>query len=313
MTALLVANNGGHVKQLHSLAPRLGLGEDRVWVTVASPQTESLLEGEDVLFVDYPDARDSRAVLRHARAASALLRRRRFSKVVSTGSSLALSVLPQAALRGLDTAFIESATRFEGPSMSGRLLAALPGVDVYTQYERRATRRWRYGGSVFDGFAATEAESWDGTRPLRVVVTVGSTGAYGFRRLVERMIAVLPADAEVLWQTGSTDVRGLPIDARPAVPGDELDAAVRGADAVVAHAGTGTALGAVEAGKLPLLVPRRREHGEHVDDHQSEIATALGSRGIALVREAGSIEMADVLKAARTVVARRDDPPPFRW
>ncbi|WP_299033018.1 glycosyltransferase [uncultured Pseudokineococcus sp.] len=313
MTALLVANNGGHVKQLHSLAPRLGLDEDRVWVTVASPQTKALLEGEEVLLVDYPDSRDTRALVRHAREASALFRRRRFSKVVSTGSSLALSVLPQAALRGLDTAFIESATRFEGPSMSGRLLAALPGVDVYTQYERRVTRRWRYGGSVFDGFEASETEPWDGSRPLRVVVTVGSTGAYGFRRLVERMIAVLPEDAEVLWQTGSTDVSGLPITARPSVPGDELDAAVRRADAVVAHAGTGTALGAVEAGKLPLIVPRRRAHGEHVDDHQSEIATALGNRGIALVREADALEMADVLQVARTVVARRDDPPPFRW
>lgn len=313
MTALLVANNGGHVKQLHSLAPRLGFDEDRVWVTVGSPQTETLLAGEDVLFVDYPDTRDVRAVARHARAAGALLRRRRFSKVVSTGSSLALSVLPQSALRGVDTAFIESATRFEGPSMSGRLLAAVPGVDVYTQYERRVTRRWRYGGSVFDGFEAVEGEPWEGSRPLRVVVTVGSTGQYGFRRLVERMVAVLPAGAEVLWQTGSTDVGGLDVDARPSVPGDELDAAVRRADVVVAHAGTGTALGAVEAGKLPLIVPRRREHDEHVDDHQSEIAAALGGRGIALVREAGSLELADLLQAARTMVVRREDPPPFRW
>ncbi|WP_432486107.1 glycosyltransferase [Kineococcus esterisolvens] len=312
MTALLVANNGGHVKQLHSWLPRLGLGEDRVWVTVEAPQTTALLAGEEVCWVDYPDARDYRALVRHALATRHLFRQHRFSAAVSTGASLALSVLPQAAARGIDTRFIESATRFEGPSMAGRVLARMPRIRVYTQYEHLTSKRWRYGGSVFDGFTAVAGAAR--TRdPWRVVVTVGSTGAYGFRRLLDRMVQVLPPDAEVLWQTGSTDVTGLDIEARPAVPSDELAAAVAAADVVVAHAGTGSALGSLEAGKFPLLVPRRTAHGEHVDDHQGEIARALGQRGLALVREADEITFADLEQAATTAVERRQAPPPFTW
>ncbi|WP_432490924.1 glycosyltransferase [Kineococcus auxinigenes] len=313
MTTLLVANNGGHVKQLHSWLPRLGLEGDRVWVTVRAPQTTALLAGEQVCWVDYPDARDYRALVRHALATRHLFRRHRFSTAVSTGASLALSVLPQAAARGVDTRFIESATRFEGPSMAGRVLARVPRVRVYTQYEHLTSERWRYGGSIFDGFTAAPGAEPLPERPLRVVVTVGSTGAYGFRRLLDRMVQVLPADAEVLWQTGSTDVTGLDVEARPAVPSDELAAAVAAADVVVAHAGTGSALGALEAGKFPLLVPRRTAHREHVDEHQGEIARALGERGLALVREADEITLTDLHRAATTTVQRLQAPPLFAW
>ena len=47
MTVLLVANDGGHIMQLHTIRPRLGV-QDVVWVTPRTPQTESLLAGEVV-------------------------------------------------------------------------------------------------------------------------------------------------------------------------------------------------------------------------------------------------------------------------
>jgi UDP-N-acetylglucosamine--N-acetylmuramyl-(pentapeptide) pyrophosphoryl-undecaprenol N-acetylglucosamine transferase len=329
VTTLLVANNGGHIKQLHSLAPRLGLDAERVWVTVRTQQTTALLAGEQVCWVDYPQPRDVAAVLRHALATRHLFSQHRFTAAVSTGSSLALSVLPQAALHGVDTRFIESATRVEGPSTAGKVLARLPRIRMYTQYEHWASERWHYGGSIFDGFAVVPAVAAAGGgagrpapaapagrrtgRPLSVVVTVGSTEAYGFRRLLERMVSVLPADAEVLWQTGSTDVSGLAIEARPSVPSDELARAVAAADVVVAHAGTGSALGALEAGKLPVLVPRRRAHDEHVDEHQGQIARSLGGRGLALVREADEITLEDLEHAADVRVERASAPPDFAW
>jgi len=317
VTALLVANNGGHVKQLHSLAPRLGFATDRVWVTVRAPQTTALLRDEEVVWVDYPDARDLGAVLRHARAVSPVFRRRRIETVVSTGASLALSVLPQAAARGIDARYIESATRFEGPSMAGRLLARVPRIAMYTQYEHLADRRWRFGGSVFDGFTA-ERVPGPAPSPLRVVVTVGSTGAYGFRRLLDRVVQVLPEHSVVTWQTGSTDVaglelRGVQVQARATMPADELAAEVAAADVVIAHAGTGSALGALEAGRLPLLVPRRVEHGEHVDGHQGEIARMLEQRQLALVREADELTRNDLDLVATSRVRRTFDPPAFRW
>ena len=48
--------------------------------------------------------------------------------------------------------------------------------------------------------------------------------------------------------------------------------------AVVSHAGAGSILSALKAGKPLVIVPRLRCFGESVDDHQLELATALARR-----------------------------------
>ena len=173
----------------------------------------------------------------------------------------------------------------------------LPGVRFYTQYPQLESAHWRFAGSVLDGFAPAEQAA--PARPLKVVVTVGSLGMFGFRRLIERLVEVLPADAEVVWQTGATEVADLPIEARAFVPEHELRAAVEAADTVISHAGIGSALMALESGKLPILVPRLERYGEHVDDHQQQIAAELQRRGLAIDSAVEDLEVDAVHRAAR--------------
>jgi UDP-N-acetylglucosamine transferase subunit ALG13 len=145
------------------------------------------------------------------------------------------------------------------------------------------------------------------------VVTLG-TGVHGFRRLVDRLLAVLPREVEVFWQTGSTPVGDLPIArvVKPLVSAGELDSAIRSADTVIAHAGCGSALTALNAGKYPILVPRDRQHAELVDDHQVELARFLSSRDLALHREPASIDFADIAAAAARTIVKRANPPALR-
>jgi UDP-N-acetylglucosamine transferase subunit ALG13 len=234
-------------------------------------------------------------VLRNAVVGERVFRKRRFDMVVSTGSAVALSFLPIARARGIDCHFIESAARGSGPSMTGRLMARVPGVKLYTQWRSWESETWRYAGSVLDGFRA-------GTRvrapEVRRAVVLLGTMEHGFRRLLESLVDVLPTDAHVLWQTGSTDAEGLPIDARATVPGREVEAAVSEADVVIAHAGMGAALTVLEAGRAPLLVPRSAARGEHIDDHQAHIAEQLAARGLAVSRDADQLTAADLARAA---------------
>jgi len=309
--ALLVASTGGHLSQLRALAPRIP-GIERTactWVTFDTPQSRSLLDGEDVVFVAYTAPRDWRNVARNLAPARRLLAGGRYGHVISTGSAIALTFLPLARARGMRVTYLESAARSQGPSLTGRILARLPGVELGTQYSSWADERWTYVGSVLDGWAAVAASD-PPPSVRRVVVTLG-TIPYGFRRLLERMLAILPADAEVTWQTGVTDASGLPLRARAELPGHELDAAIRAADVVVAHAGTGSALAALAAGKCPLLVPRERAHGEHVDDHQQQIAAELAGRGLALRRSVEALSAED-LRIAAGVRVERVAPPPLR-
>jgi UDP-N-acetylglucosamine transferase subunit ALG13 len=296
VSILLVASTGGHLKQLHRLRHRIpGIGEQPLWVTFDSPQTRSLLEGERVVFARYTGSRDPGNVLRNSILGWRLLRTREFDSIVSTGSAIALSFMPLARSMGMDCHFIESAARGGGPSLTGRIVSRVPGVKLYTQYQSWASGRWRYVGSVLDEFEPAPAAQ--PSEITRVVVLLG-TMEHGFRRLVESLIRVIPPTAEVLWQTGSTDVTGLGIEGRESVPGHEVERAVREADVVVAHAGVGAALTTLEAGKAPLLVPRLSSYAEHTDDHQAHIAAELSRRGLAVSRDAGDLTLQDLLLAA---------------
>ena len=285
MSTLFVSSVGGHLADLHRLVPRLGgVESDRIWVTFDTPQSRSLLVGEEVVYVDYTGPRDVKNVLRHTLVARRLFRGRHpFSTVVSAGAGIALSFLPFGRMRGASCHYIECSARSVGPSVTGRLLSRVPGVHLYTQYEGWARPPWVYAGSVLDTFVPGP-NMGDGTI-RRAVVTVGTMEDYGFRRLIERARVVLPADAEVLWQVGCTDV--------------------------IAHAGCGSSVGALDAGKIPVLVPRRRGHGENVDDHQQLIAEALAQRGLAIVRSVDELTVEDLRRAARSSVLAESQPAPF--
>jgi UDP-N-acetylglucosamine transferase subunit ALG13 len=153
-------------------------------------------------------------------------------------------------------------------------------------------------------------------------VSLGTAQDFKARRILEAIVPILgpggqleqaqESPVEVLWQTGGTPADGLGIDVQAFVPAPELDAALAVADVVVAHAGTGTALSALEAGRLPILVPRDPGRGEIADAHQHLFAKELDQRGLALHREAEALRLDDVLEAATYRVAPAADPPLFR-
>ena len=306
MTVLLVAATGGHLAQLNDLAPRIpGVDENAVWVTFDNPQSRSMLRDRPHVFVPYTDSRDAGTALRNVPIAAGIIRQIKPSLVVSTGNAIAVSFLPAARLAGIPAAYIESAARAEGPSLTGRIMRRVPGVQLFSQYEDWATPPWNYAGSIFDKFAAAERKERATIR--RVFVTLG-TITYGFRRLVERLLEILPPGCEVIWQVGSTDVSGLGIESQKNIPSDAHREEMRRADLVIAHGGIGSALAALEAGKCPVLVPRESRHGEHVDDHQRQ----LDGLGLATGRSVPRLTAEDLELAARQVVMQRDGLPPLR-
>ena len=305
---LLVAASGGHLEELWQLRPRLlGVDGDVTWVTCDSPQARSLLACEQRLFAPPAEPRDARATVANLRFARHVLPLDHWTDVVSTGPLMAVPFLATARAHGVRAHFIESPTRVVGPSLSAAILERVPGVRCYSPYRWWRRKSWVYRGSVLDGFAPAPS-----TLPQlrRVVVTVG-TSSYGFPRLIRGVLAALPGDCEVFWQTGATDVRGLGIASRPFVSERDLLTAMAGADLIVSHAGVGSALAAMKCGRAPLLVPRQSRFGEHVDDHQEQIARELERRGLALACDVDELEPARLWKAACARVRIAGNPPPF--
>ena len=88
---------------------------------------------------------------------------------------------------------------------------------------------------------------------------------------------------------------------------DELDDEMAAADAVVTHAGIGSVLLAMMHGHRPIVMPRRSDLGEGVDDHQVMFARRLEREGLATVVDGP----ADVPAALRRL--RHQDPPVAHW
>lgn len=116
--------------------------------------------------------------------------------------------------------------------------------------------------------------------PAQVVVSVG-TDHHRFDRLVDwadRWAASHP-DVAVLVQHG-TSPAPRHAHAVPMLGYDELVAAMGEASVVVAHGGPATTMDARSVGHRPIVVPRRADEGEHVDNHQVTFTRWMADRHI---------------------------------
>ena len=105
----------------------------------------------------------------------------------------------------------------------------------------------------------------------------------------DRMIAALDEwageqlDRRVFAQVGPGRYVPRHIEHRRFVAPAECRARMAAADAIVAHAGMGTILSALEMGKPLLVIPRRASLGEHRNEHQLATARRFADTGQLLV------------------------------
>ncbi len=108
-----------------------------------------------------------------------------------------------------------------------------------------------------------------------ILVTVG-THHQPFDRLVraaERVAASV--DERVVVQRGCSRITPVGCAVVDHVGPEQLTAWMREARVLILHGGSSSFLEARALGRVPILVPRRAAHGEHVDDHQLEFGRSL--------------------------------------
>jgi UDP-N-acetylglucosamine transferase subunit ALG13 len=110
-----------------------------------------------------------------------------------------------------------------------------------------------------------------------IFVTVG-THQQPFDRLLGGLAPLAELD-DLVVQHGNGRAPAAADVAIPFLGPSELVAYMERARVVVSHGGVGSILVARRAGHIPVVVPRRHVHGEHVDDHQLEVVRCLEHRG----------------------------------
>lgn len=138
-----------------------------------------------------------------------------------------------------------------------------------------------------------------------IYVSVGSM--MPFERLVRAMdgFAAQRPDLDVLIQIGRGKTE--PVHARfvRLMPPGDYRAMVAGCRLFVAHAGMGSIITAIEAGKPLLMLPRRQALGEHNTEHQLATAQNIGNRPGLHV----AIDEADLIVRAEALLAVGSPPP----
>ncbi len=114
-----------------------------------------------------------------------------------------------------------------------------------------------------------------------VFVTVG-TPTQKFSRLLQAVDHLVDSGffrgEPVFMQTGST-LGFVPHCSWTAfVPRAEFERLVAEASLIISHGGA-TVLEMVRLGKVPVVMPRRKKYGEHVNDHQLELVELLAFEG----------------------------------
>jgi len=129
------------------------------------------------------------------------------------------------------------------------------------------------------GYILSERNLWRAN--LLILATVGNT-VQGFDRLmraVEEMGSSVLKGEDVFVQFGNSRIVPSNCRAVALVSRDEFDRLIREASLVITHGGAGSIGKCLHAGKKPVVIPRRKAFGEHVNDHQLELVRELDGQG----------------------------------
>lgn len=120
-----------------------------------------------------------------------------------------------------------------------------------------------------------------------IFVTLG-TQNFPFNRLLEmvdRLVGEGIIAGEVFAQTGHSTYVPQNYSCAAFLDSADYSRCMTEADLIIAHAGVGTIMNCLSNHKKLIVVPRTQRFGEHVDDHQFEIAEEFGKKNYLLVAE----------------------------
>lgn len=113
-----------------------------------------------------------------------------------------------------------------------------------------------------------------------IFVTVG-THEQPFNRLVKKvddLVAHGNIKEKVIIQTGFSTYNANHCEAHKMMSFDNMQKTLKEARIVITHGGPSSFIEALQFGKVPIVVPRRQEYNEHVNDHQVDFTKLIEKR-----------------------------------
>lgn len=106
-----------------------------------------------------------------------------------------------------------------------------------------------------------------------ILVLLG-TQNNSFSRLLQKIDTLIESDSikdKVIVQAGHTTFTSTNMEIFDFIPKDKMDNLILEADLIITHGGVGSIIKSIKLGKKVIAIPRLKEYGEHVNNHQIQI------------------------------------------
>lgn len=110
-----------------------------------------------------------------------------------------------------------------------------------------------------------------------ILVTVG-TDNHDFSRLLRKMDEIAKKE-KVVMQTGHSLYQPRYAKWFSFETNEVIEDLYRKASIIITHGGAGSIISSLVNGKIPIVVPRQKKWGEHINDHQRDLAQFLSKKG----------------------------------
>lgn len=119
-----------------------------------------------------------------------------------------------------------------------------------------------------------------------MILVLCGTQKQDFTRMIKLVEQVSKLE-KVVVQAGHNQYESNSMEIFSFVSNDKIQKLYEEADLIVTHAGAGSMLQAIQNHKKIIAVPRLEKYGEHVNDHQIELAQKFESLGYLIAYQDG--------------------------
>jgi UDP-N-acetylglucosamine transferase subunit ALG13 len=276
----LVCSAGGHLNQIKELIDPLLKVSDVYLVTLDREDSRTLLKS-NVRHYFIRDIRDRGNLFHNFTDSLKVFLREKPDIVITTGAGSALSTCLLAKMFFKKVIYIESFARVEEPSAFGKFISRFAN-HVLFQWPKLKNyyRKGVYAGSIFNINLNSGEKKME-----QVFITVGST-EFQFNRLLKDIDDLIDQGIikqKVIAQIGTCEYVPRNFEHFKWCSFVEMQKLMLQSKYTITHSGTGSIVNALQMGAKVITVPRLAKYGEHLDNHQLEIANEFKALGLLIV------------------------------
>lgn len=119
---------------------------------------------------------------------------------------------------------------------------------------------------------------WDLWRCFVLILVLCGTQKQNFSRMIKE-VEKLAGEHDIIVQAGHTDYHSAEMNIFNFLPEEKLSDMYEKAAVIITHGGAGSIFKGLKNQKKMVVFPRLEKYGEHVDDHQLQLAQRLEELG----------------------------------